>query len=206
MACLSRAACVGAAFLPAASFRTGCTRKHLQAQGRPHCAGPIAAAAGTSPLAEPAPKFAALPAEQQRRVDAYLDLLLDWNQRMNLTGTRCRGQAAGSDASSPPLSSTPCRCSWYPVQPSGTARRPTSGTSTTALRSCQHSTAASQRSSEKVWATSLPDRRAAAPGSGAGGPPAAAAAMVGRLSRLALEQQERQRGSSMSARVRVCPA
>ena len=33
-----------------------------------------------------APKFASLPVEQQRQIDAYLDVLLDWNQRMNLTG------------------------------------------------------------------------------------------------------------------------
>lgn len=83
--CFSRAASIHAAFLPVASFRYNCIIKHVHTPGRPLCAR-HAATAGTSPLAEPAPKFAALPAEQQRQVDAYLDLLLDWNQRMNLTG------------------------------------------------------------------------------------------------------------------------
>ena len=44
----------------------------------------VAAAAG--PAASGAPKFAALPAEQQQQVEAFLDILLDWNTRMNLTG------------------------------------------------------------------------------------------------------------------------
>ena len=41
-----------------------------------------AAASGGSSV----PKYAAMPAEQQRQVDAFLDILLDWNTRMNLTG------------------------------------------------------------------------------------------------------------------------
>ncbi|PSC68202.1 calcium-translocating P-type PMCA-type [Micractinium conductrix] len=40
-----------------------------------------------------APKYAGLSAEQQRQVDAYLDILLDWNQRMNLTAVNDPGEA-----------------------------------------------------------------------------------------------------------------
>lgn len=45
---------------------------------RTPAAGTLAAAA--------APKYAGLPPEQQQQVDAFVDILLDWNQRMNLTG------------------------------------------------------------------------------------------------------------------------
>lgn len=38
--------------------------------------------------ATPVPKYDTLTAEQQAQVDAYLDILLDWNTRMNLTGVR----------------------------------------------------------------------------------------------------------------------
>ena len=62
----------------------------------PGAAGPAGAAAratsGATPA--PAPKYATLTAEQQAQVDAYLDILLDWNTRMNLTGEAARVPAA----------------------------------------------------------------------------------------------------------------
>lgn len=69
------------------------------ASGAASAAAPAAAAAA----AAPAPKYETLTAEQQAQVDAYLDILLDWNTRMNLTGVLSH---------SPPLSPL-CTCLGY---------------------------------------------------------------------------------------------
>lgn len=42
------------------------------------------AAAPATPCTEAAPKFVNLPAEQQQQIDAYLDILLEWNKKLNL--------------------------------------------------------------------------------------------------------------------------
>jgi len=54
-----------------------------QLRGFERAARPQVRAAASSA----ASKYATLPSEQQRQVDAFLDVLLDWNTRMNLTGT-----------------------------------------------------------------------------------------------------------------------
>lgn len=46
----------------------------------------VSATAAAGAVSAPTPKYDTLTAEQQAQVDAYLDILLDWNTRMNLTG------------------------------------------------------------------------------------------------------------------------
>lgn len=111
-------------------------------RARPFATGGSApSAAAITPLPPvAAPKYASLSAEQQQQVDAYLDILLDWNQRMNLTGRtargvgrrrvqsgawrRCCGAASAAPCSLPPS----LRWANFFVQPLRTARRLTSGT------------------------------------------------------------------------------
>ncbi len=98
---LCRAACLR----PFVSLREFGAAVRRPAATRPPCR-PLAAAAAASPpppqpagvvsavpaaaapgaASPPAPKYETLSAEQQAQVDAYLDILLDWNTRMNLTG------------------------------------------------------------------------------------------------------------------------
>jgi 16S rRNA (guanine(527)-N(7))-methyltransferase RsmG len=75
--------------------RHGC---HAASLSRPFCIstaanGAAGAAPPTLPAFEAAPKFAALPSGQQRQIESYLDCLMDWNTRMNLTGGQTRLQA-----------------------------------------------------------------------------------------------------------------
>ena len=76
------------------------SRRHLFTAHTSVCRAAAEDAAASPPpqqsatAAAAAPKFASLPLEQQRQIDAYLDILLDWNQRMNLTGEGGRGRAS----------------------------------------------------------------------------------------------------------------
>ena len=50
------------------------------------------------------PKYETLPTSQRQQVDAFLDELMDWNTRMNLTGARRQGSCwrAATAALRPP--------------------------------------------------------------------------------------------------------
>jgi 16S rRNA (guanine(527)-N(7))-methyltransferase RsmG len=81
--------------------RAAALRALLRPASRSAAASPAASAAAgappppprAAPPPAPAPKYATLPEGQRRQVDAYLDALLDWNSRMNLTATRDRAEA-----------------------------------------------------------------------------------------------------------------
>lgn len=106
------ALCRAACFRPFVSLREFGTVVRRPSVTRPPCRPLVATAAAASPppppasgaasaaapaaaaaAAAPAPKYETLTAEQQAQVDAYLDILLDWNTRMNLTGVAAVAQA-----------------------------------------------------------------------------------------------------------------
>ncbi|KAL4422347.1 hypothetical protein ABPG75_008544 [Micractinium tetrahymenae] len=85
-------------FVSLCDFRVAATCRQRLAVRRLPPRRPLATAASAAADLQPlppaaAPKYASLSAEQQRQVDAYLDILLDWNQRMNLTAITDRGEA-----------------------------------------------------------------------------------------------------------------
>jgi hypothetical protein len=80
-----RAACLRP-FVSLREFRSPAICRQPARRLLPCRAVAAAADAAAGPAASGAPKFAALPVGQQQQVDAFLDVLLDWNTRMNLTG------------------------------------------------------------------------------------------------------------------------